>query len=255
MTSRGKQGKHNPQRSDHERKRVQSKHPAEEGEDSGSTSQEPLATVSTQNEPSTPISFWKETDARYGYLCQWYHCPFKDDGKSKTYKSAEHYLMHHKALVFGDEDIALQILKAGTPRKAKGLGRQVANFDENVWNEQRERIVREGNYFKFTNAVSEEGLRLGDNNSAPLVGMSLRELLLSTGERELVEASRFDPIWGIGFSAADAETTDRSLWGLNLLGKALMEVRKRLKEEDDEKEKGKEKHKQEATTTEGPIQG
>ncbi|KAB5580863.1 hypothetical protein GE09DRAFT_1168172 [Coniochaeta sp. 2T2.1] len=203
------------------------------------------------NESSTPIYFWKETDPRYGYLCQWYHCPFKDDGESKTYKSAEHYLMHHKALVFGDEDMALQILKAGTPKKAKGLGREVANFDEKVWSEQRERIVREGNYYKFTNAVSEEGLRLGDNSSTPLVGMSLRELLLSTGDRELVEASRFDPIWGIGFSAADAETTDRSLWGLNLLGKALMEVRDRLRDEDDESEKEKE----EPTTTDTPIQG
>jgi ribA/ribD-fused uncharacterized protein len=89
--------------------------------------------------------------------------------------------MHHKALLFQDGATALEILKAGSPRKAKSLGRAVANFDEDVWKEHRERIVREGNYFKFTKAVNEDG-------------MGLRDRLLSTGDRELVEASPFDPV-------------------------------------------------------------
>lgn len=144
-------------------------------------------------------------------------------------------MMHHKALLFQDEATALEILKASHPRKVKSLGRKVANFDEDVWKEHRERIVREGNYLKFTNVVSEEGLRLGESDSAPLIGMSLRSLLVSTGYRELVEASPFDSIWGVGFRAEDAKKTSRELWGLNLLGKALMEVRETLRREDDEK--------------------
>ena len=55
---------------------------------------------------------------------------------------------------------------------------------------------------------------------------------MSTGDLLLVEASPFDRIWGIGFTAANAEVSKES-WGLNLLGKALMEVRDELRQQDD----------------------
>lgn len=45
-----------------------------------------------------------------------------------------------------------------------------------------------------------------------------------------MQASPADRIWGVGFKAADAEL-NRSKWGENRLGKALMAVRKRLREE------------------------
>lgn len=54
--------------------------------------------------------------------------------------------------------------------------------------------------------------------------MGLRQRLLQMGDRELVEASPMDKIWGIGFTEYDAED-NRQWWGLNLLGKALMEAR------------------------------
>lgn len=60
---------------------------------------------------------------------------------------------------------------------------------------------------------------------------SMRKWLLATGERELVEASPMDRIWGVGFGAREAGA-NRHRWGQNLLGKALMEVRKRLREEE-----------------------
>lgn len=54
------------------------------------------------------------------------------------------------------------------------------------------------------------------------------EYLLSTGNREIVEASPVDNIWGIGFSSDNAmENVDK--WGQNLLGKTLMKVRTILK--------------------------
>lgn len=56
----------------------------------------------------------------------------------------------------------------------------------------------------------------------------LRERLLATGERELVEASPGDRVWGVGFGEAEAEGR-RGEWGMNLLGKALMTVRERIK--------------------------
>lgn len=60
----------------------------------------------------------------------------------------------------------------------------------------------------------------------------LKDRLLATGERELVEASRGDRVWGVGFNAKDA-LSRREEWGLNLLGKALMRVRKRIREQMD----------------------
>jgi ribA/ribD-fused uncharacterized protein len=55
-------------------------------------------------------------------------------------------------------------------------------------------------------------------------------MLLATGERELVEASPLDRIWGVGFAEKSAER-NRHRWGQNLLGRALMDVRARLREE------------------------
>lgn len=78
------------------------------------------------------------------------------------------------------------------------------------------RIVEEGNYWKFTCSKERE---------------QLKKDLLATGDRELVEASPYDQIWGIGFAAAKAEA-NRETWGENLLGVALMNVRRRLREEE-----------------------
>ncbi|KAK4548186.1 hypothetical protein LTR36_010055 [Oleoguttula mirabilis] len=57
----------------------------------------------------------------------------------------------------------------------------------------------------------------------------LRELLLKTGDYELVEASKHDTNCGIGFSASEIKDGtalhQRKKWGGNWLGKILMEVR------------------------------
>ena len=56
----------------------------------------------------------------------------------------------------------------------------------------------------------------------------LRERLVHTGDRELVEAAPNDRVWGVGFDETLAEA-NRESWGQNLLGKALMSVRERLR--------------------------
>lgn len=76
-------------------------------------------------------------------------------------------------------------------------------------------IVVQGNIYKFTIAEDAE---------------TLREWLLKTGDRKLVEASPFDRVWGVGFTEKNAGA-NRHRWGQNLLGKALMVVRTRLEEE------------------------
>ncbi|KND87557.1 Uncharacterized protein TOPH_07832 [Tolypocladium ophioglossoides CBS 100239] len=178
-----------------------------------------------------PLYFWRETDPATGWLSQWYYCPFRDDeDPSRVYDTAEHYMMYHKAMLFNDAAVAAKVLTAGHPRNVKALGRKVANFSEPTWTQHREAIVRRGNALKFTAAVAEDGLRMGSGRGAPLLDGSLREMLLRTGEREIVEASPYDAIWGIGFTEKAAEGT-RAQWGQNLLGRALMEVRKTLREQ------------------------
>ncbi|KAK3341140.1 hypothetical protein B0T25DRAFT_573546 [Lasiosphaeria hispida] len=186
--------------------------------------------------PNSPVYFWRETETKTGWLSQWYPCAFTDE-EGIHYETAEHYMMYQKAVLFSDPAVGAQILAASHPRQVKALGRKVKGFDYRIWNGQREDIVRKGTLLKFTRAVSEEGLRLGSTAEAPLVTpLTLRQLLLSTGDREIVEASPMDKIWGIGFGTAEADRS-RGRWGLNLLGKALMRVRDDFKREDEQGEK------------------
>ncbi|KPM44810.1 hypothetical protein AK830_g1736 [Neonectria ditissima] len=199
---------------------------------------------SSTSSSAGPLYFWRETDAETGWLSQWYDCPFKDDeDPQKTYKTAEHYMMHHKALLFNDPTVALDVLRADHPRKVKALGRKIKAFDEETWVANRQVIVRRGNILKFTHAVSEQGLRRstaekgkgGTKRKSLPLQRTLKDMLLSTGDREIVEASPYDAIWGIGFTAADAKKARKS-WGLNLLGRELMEVRRILRERNAEEE-------------------
>lgn len=147
-------------------------------------------------------------------------------------------MMHHKALLFNDAAIAARVLKTKHPRDVKALGRKVANFSESEWVARREAIVRHGNILKFTRAVSEVGFQMGTSTTKnlPPLEASLRDMLVATGDREIVEATPYDWIWGIGFRERDASAL-REDWGSNLLGKALMEVRTILKEGEEHEQK------------------
>ncbi|KAH8732486.1 hypothetical protein GQ44DRAFT_585201, partial [Phaeosphaeriaceae sp. PMI808] len=160
-----------------------------------------------------PVYFWHAHQAN-GFLGQWYDCPFTVDGN--TYATAEMWMMVQKALLFSDTSAATKMLATTDPKRHKALGRQVKNFDPEIWDANKVRIVEEGNYHKFTKSGDAE---------------RLRGLLEATGERELVEASKFDRVWGIGFVAGEAERVGRERWGENLLGVALMGVRERLRRE------------------------
>jgi len=92
---------------------------------------------------------------------------------------------------------------------------------------EKSEVVEQGNYLKFTQATDAAAVSK-DNSREPT---PLKQLLLATSERALVEASPFDRIWGIGFTAADAVRTLRKEWGQNLLGEALMKVRARIRTE------------------------
>ncbi|HPG63637.1 MAG TPA: NADAR family protein [Casimicrobium sp.] len=144
---------------------------------------------------------------------QWYAAPFVLEGV--RYPTAEHYMMASKARLFNDAVALDRVLDAASPAAAKAAGREVLGFNEEAWVKHRFDIVCDANFAKFSQSTM------------------LREFLLSTGLRVLVEASPVDHIWGIGLSATDSGADNPNLWnGLNLLGFALMSVRARLTPEN-----------------------
>lgn len=144
-------------------------------------------------------------------LSNWHPAKFTVNGVE--FCNNEQFMMFCKAKLFGDEDCARKILLAKTPREQKALGRQVGGFDEAVWMSKCEHYVFVGSLAKF--------------QQNPLMG----DYLIGTGESELVEASRYDCIWGVGLSADDPRIYDKSKWkGENKLGKVQMRVRLRLVE-------------------------
>jgi ribA/ribD-fused uncharacterized protein len=143
-------------------------------------------------------------------LSQWWPSPFEVDGVA--YATAEHWMMAAKARLFGDEKAERLALEATSPALAKKAGRLVRGFDDAVWERERFGIVVDGSVHKFA------------------AHADLREFLLGTGERVLVEASPMDRVWGIGLAADDERAADPSRWrGPNLLGFALMVARERLR--------------------------
>lgn len=146
-----------------------------------------------------------------GILSQWHKASFNDSNGTE-YNCAEQYMMYMKAMYFEDCVIGNDILKSKDPREQKALGRKVKGFTEQKWIPMRELIAYHGNLYKF--------------NQNP----GLKQQLIDTGDRILVEASPYDVIWGIGLGEGDVRIYDEKNWrGLNLLGKALMKVRDKLR--------------------------
>lgn len=159
------------------------------------------------------IFFWghQKKGAEVSKTCfsQWYESEFSADGV--TYMTAEHFMMAEKARLFNDSVTYEKIINASNPGEAKSLGREVKGFDDSIWVRHRFEIVVQGNQLKF------------EQNP------DLKEFLMNTGDRVLVEASPVDKIWGVGLASDNQKVENPNLWrGLNLLGFALMEVREIL---------------------------
>lgn len=161
--------------------------------------------------------------------------------RNKQFISNEHFFMYSKAKLFGDEEqvkklenflnyplVQELVNKRITSQEIvsnkdvfknwkaiqmsiKAAGRAVKNYNDDVWNAKRFEIMSEGLYQKFS------------QNDI------LKERLLKTGDKFLVEASPYDDIWGIKLDERRARLSHPSLWpGKNLLGIALTYVRERL---------------------------
>ena len=161
------------------------------------------------------VHFWGHTPERDGHitetcLSQWWMAEFWVE--AQRYSCMEQFMMAEKARLFGDKEVLEQILAAAEQGKIKALGRQVRNFDQTEWDRCKYTIVLTGNFQKF------------------LQNPELKDFLLRTGDKILVEASPRDRIWGIGMGRNNENAGNPAAWkGKNLLGFALMEVRDELR--------------------------
>lgn len=125
----------------------------------------------------------------------------------------EQAMMFEKARLFNDKDIALKILATNKPDQHKSLGRSVKNYDEKLWDSKRLEIVSDILYHRFTSPNNKD----------------IRKLLLNSGDKILVEASPYDSVWGIKMDVTNPNILNQDKWhGMNLLGKALMNVRTKI---------------------------
>lgn len=141
-----------------------------------------------------------------GPFSQWY--PAKFTASCIKFNCAEQFMMWSKATTFDDLATARLIMEKRDPRLQKQLGRKVKDFDPEIWDKIKNKVVEEASFFKFS--------------QNPL----LLQRLYETEGTTLVEASPYDKIWGIGLAADDPKAENRSTWqGQNLLGEILTEVR------------------------------
>lgn len=124
-------------------------------------------------------------------------------------------MMVYKAALFGDLEVFEEILQTYDPKDIKALGRKVSPWDEDKWLYHREEIMLK--------------VVLARARHLP----ALRAWLLSTGDTLIVEASRYDKIWGAGIGEDDFRIQFISNWpGNNLLGRTYMRARDILRAEE-----------------------
>lgn len=154
------------------------------------------------------VLFWGKTNL----FSQWYPITFTIDGKQ--YNCTEQWMMASKARLFEDEEKEEWIMRTDSPKLQKAYGRLVSNFNQTTWTQHAYDIVVKGNYAKFS-----------QNDF-------LKQDLIETGDKIIAEASPFDRIWGIGLGRNNPKALCPGQWkGRNLLGKALMDVRKLINEQ------------------------
>lgn len=142
------------------------------------------------------------------YFSQWYLSDFEENGI--RFKNNEQYMMYHKAKIMNDEDIANKIINSNDadPKIMKKYGRLVKNWNQEIWDKNKEQIVTNANILKFSQNIE------------------LLTKLLTVGDRLIVEASKYDKIWGCGIAKDDKRIHEIHAWpGQNKLGIAIKNAR------------------------------
>ncbi len=105
-------------------------------------------------------------------------------------------------------------MAAGHPRDQQAFGRDVANYNQKVWDKNKEEIVYRANLAKYSQ------------------NQFLQDKMMKHKGKTFVEASPKDAIWGIKMAEDEPYIEDETRWkGQNLLGKALTRVMNTLIQE------------------------
>ena len=143
---------------------------------------------------------------------QWHKSPMIIN--NIKYNCCEQYMMAMKATLFNDQQTLTKIMNVSDPKDHKQLGRQIKNFNQSLWDQNKKQIIYDGNYAKFTQ------------------NKKLKKLLLSMDNRTFVEASKSDKIYGIGIGVMDTKADSKRNWrGQNLLGYVITNVRDQILKE------------------------
>ena len=104
-----------------------------------------------------------------------------------------------------------QVMTAEDALDCKLIARDTVGYDERRWKEVAYQECYKGLFAKF------------EQNP------SLRQVLLQTGEKTIVESS-YDKLWGTGVPLSDPACLDKTKWyNPGILGAILMDIRTKLK--------------------------
>jgi hypothetical protein len=143
------------------------------------------------------ILFYRITDP-YGEFSNFSPHPFAL--KSKQWQTTEHYFQAQKFAGTEHEEVVRQ---AKSPMIAARMGRSRERPLRPDWEAAKDDVMRDALYAKFTQHPK------------------LRDVLLATGDAVIIEHTKNDNYWGDGGDGS----------GKNRLGELLMELRKELRTE------------------------
>ena len=125
----------------------------------------------------------------------------------ESFNCNEQYIVHEKALLFGDDITAAEVMELTDPVKMKQLGNRIRNYNHKEWKEQSTKIVTKCNEIKFS--THPEAL----------------EVLMATEHKVLGEATSSKE-WASGFAITHEKCLEYKEWqGENKMGKILMKIR------------------------------
>jgi hypothetical protein len=170
--------------------------PEEEEEKEEEEAPRAAAEAPVDQENTTPIEFYSKIPA-YREFSNFFPSAFDLDGKQ--WPTVEHYFQAQKFTSTPEYQEEIRLAK--TPEKAKNFGGSREKPIRADWDQVREDVMKKAIKAKFTQNTD------------------LKALLLSTGNRPLVEANPTDSYWGYG----------RTKKGKNRMGILLQQLRDELR--------------------------
>lgn len=147
-----------------------------------------------------PIYFYSARDA---YGCFSNFSALGIELKGAWWRTTEHFFQAQK-FVGTEHEEAIRLTR--TPNQAAKMGRERSRPLRSDWEQVKDDIMREAVRQKFQ------------------THKDIQQILLDTGDEELIEATTKDYYWGCGTNGT----------GKNMLGKILMEVRAKIRSQLEE---------------------